>query len=302
MDEDTVYECQIMGEWGIILQTTLLVLAFGVLVYKRHTERPRRAWKIWFLDISKQFISAVVQHFLNLVFAISLSANDSNTDECAWYFVTLVFDSTFGVFVSVLLLSFMEAVMTKGGCENFKSGNYFKEEVTIDPTSKDGKKRVIRIDCTYYSIQLMIWVFAVVSSKFLLYYLQKAMVKPLDEFCSFLFSGLDQLPALKLVIVLLIVPVVCDGCQFWIVDNFLKKKEFGKDEEALKGIFFDDDVNTGKVGLTSQDHNKINFSVELKMGANSPIELDKSFSHLSRLNDDLSIRLDSDSQTTEPNN
>lgn len=63
---------------------------------KRWQEKPRRAWKIWFLvsnlslmtpnlwkkDTSKQMAAGFVQHFLNVASAYLLS--EEGADACAW--------------------------------------------------------------------------------------------------------------------------------------------------------------------------------------------------------------------------
>jgi len=147
-------------------------------------------------------------------------------------------------------------------------------------------------------IQLTLWILAVVLSKWILYYLQAALVKPLDELSGLLFDGLDQLPILKLMIVLFIFPVVCDGFQFWIIDNFLKKNTFDLKDENLKGEFFEDDVQTAKIGLKSEDYNQKHF-IEMKTANIPALQLDNSFSHLAKLTE---VQLDADVPTKAPTN
>jgi len=251
------------------------------------------------LDTSKQFVSACVTHLLNLLLAIALSKKDAdNNDQCIWYFVTLLFDTTIGLFTSIFILFIIENIVNLGGCENFKSGNYFKEEINTDPHTNTIKKKVIRIDCVAWWIQLTLWILAVVLSKWILYYLQAALVKPLDELSGLLFDGLDQLPILKLMIVLFIFPVVCDGFQFWIIDNFLKKNTFDLKDENLKGEFFEDDVQTAKIGLKSEDYNQKHF-IEMKTANIPALQLDNSFSHLAKLTE---VQLDADVPTKAPTN
>ena len=67
--------CELVGFAGIIVQLTLGFLSFSVLIYKRYTEKPKRAWKIWFMDTSKQGASQFLAHIINIVISIKLSAN-----------------------------------------------------------------------------------------------------------------------------------------------------------------------------------------------------------------------------------
>ncbi|EGR29543.1 hypothetical protein IMG5_153600 [Ichthyophthirius multifiliis] len=77
--------CEILDFEGFILQIFLGILSFLVLIYKRHKERPKRQWKIWALDTSKQGVSALLAHMLNVILAVVLSSDSSN-DPCTWFF------------------------------------------------------------------------------------------------------------------------------------------------------------------------------------------------------------------------
>lgn len=73
--DDPIQSCQLIGLVGILIQLVLAALSFSVLVYKRYKERPKRAWKIWFLDTSKQGASQFLAHVINVAISIHLSAN-----------------------------------------------------------------------------------------------------------------------------------------------------------------------------------------------------------------------------------
>lgn len=68
------------GLLGIIIQLALGVLSFSVLIIKRFRETPRRPWKIWLFDTSKQLISQLMAHFINLTISLALSYNDDSAD------------------------------------------------------------------------------------------------------------------------------------------------------------------------------------------------------------------------------
>ena len=44
----------LQGNFDKFVQFLLAVLSLSVLVYKRHVERPRRTFIVWFMDSSKQ--------------------------------------------------------------------------------------------------------------------------------------------------------------------------------------------------------------------------------------------------------
>jgi hypothetical protein len=69
-----------VGLVGIIIQLSLGVLSFSVLIIKRFREYPRRPWKIWLFDTSKQLVSQLMAHFINLTISIALASSDSSSD------------------------------------------------------------------------------------------------------------------------------------------------------------------------------------------------------------------------------
>lgn len=75
-------ECKLMqGLFADIVQLALGAVAVSTLVFKRFRERPRRPWRIWFMDVSKQGLGALFAHVLNLLLSALLSWNSSCTDE-----------------------------------------------------------------------------------------------------------------------------------------------------------------------------------------------------------------------------
>jgi len=115
-----------VGLMGILIQVALGVLSFSVLIIKRLRERPRRPWKIWLFDTSKQLVSQMLAHFINLTISIALTYKDSSSDECLWYFITNILDNTLGVLICVLSLKAIENSLRKRGKGEYISGNYYK--------------------------------------------------------------------------------------------------------------------------------------------------------------------------------
>jgi hypothetical protein len=117
-----------VGLLGIIIQLSLGVLSFSVLVVKRLREYPRRPWKIWLFDTSKQLLSQLMAHFINLTISIAIASNDASSDECLWYFITNVLDNTLGVLVCVLCLKGIEKSLRYRHKHQYISGNYYLTE------------------------------------------------------------------------------------------------------------------------------------------------------------------------------
>lgn len=116
--------CEIFGIAGVIVQIVLGVLSFSVLIIKRYREHPKRPWKIWAMDTSKQGTSQLIAHFINVGISLLLSNHLSN-DACIWYFITNVLDNTIGVFFCCGVLRAIENGIMAGRCEQFRSGNYY---------------------------------------------------------------------------------------------------------------------------------------------------------------------------------
>ena len=75
-------ECKLMaGLFADVVQLVLGGVAVSTLVFKRYRERPRRPWRIWFMDVSKQGLGALFAHVLNLFLSAALSWNSTCSDE-----------------------------------------------------------------------------------------------------------------------------------------------------------------------------------------------------------------------------
>lgn len=69
-----------VGLLGILIQIGLGILSFSVLIIKRYSETPKRPWKIWTFDASKQIISQLIAHFINLTISLALTSDKKNSD------------------------------------------------------------------------------------------------------------------------------------------------------------------------------------------------------------------------------
>jgi hypothetical protein len=142
-ESDPIESCQLIGFAGIMIQMILGALSFSVLVYKRYTETPKRAWKIWAMDTSKQGVSQFLAHVINVAISMQLSSK-LDSDACIWYFTTNVLDNTVGVVICVGILSLIERKVLEPNYRNFQSGNYYttlesyEEEKVLTVESQNG--------------------------------------------------------------------------------------------------------------------------------------------------------------------
>ena len=103
-------ECRLLGPFALVVQACLGVLALSSLVFKRWRERPRRPFRIWFFDVSKQVVGTMLLHVLNLLMSI-ISAQDfelahkaqelsvslqstvaREVNPCSWYLINIAID------------------------------------------------------------------------------------------------------------------------------------------------------------------------------------------------------------------
>jgi hypothetical protein len=83
---------------------------------KRVFEHPRRSQKIFFLvrivmmfkiqiiqDFLKQIVSTLLIHFMNVFLSMAMQYLAKRGNECIWYFVNLVMDTSMGIGMCYLL-------------------------------------------------------------------------------------------------------------------------------------------------------------------------------------------------------
>jgi hypothetical protein len=68
--EDGKGECNLLGDFALLVQGALGLLAVSSLAIKRMREHPRRPLKIWFFDVSKQVFGSVLLHLANILMSM----------------------------------------------------------------------------------------------------------------------------------------------------------------------------------------------------------------------------------------
>jgi len=53
MNSKEIKECELLGDFGILMQVFLGLTSFSSLFLKRHLEYPKRSFKVYVLDVSK---------------------------------------------------------------------------------------------------------------------------------------------------------------------------------------------------------------------------------------------------------
>lgn len=102
-------ECNLLGDFALLVQGALGLLAVSSLAVKRWREHPRRPVKIWFFDASKQVFGSVLLHLANILmsmlssgkFDVASSTNatpqlaaidEDQPNPCSFYLLNLAID------------------------------------------------------------------------------------------------------------------------------------------------------------------------------------------------------------------
>eukprot|EP00039_Didymoeca_costata_P020532 m.341601 g.341601 ORF g.341601 m.341601 type:complete len:272 (-) comp20250_c0_seq1:137-952(-) len=201
--------CRLTGQFGKLLQLALGVIAFISLIFKRRMESPRRPWKVWFFDTSKQGSAAVMVHVLNIGISYYMMKHDGDSeDECTWYFTNVLLDSTFGLFLMYWFIKLLTYIVQTWRLSKLRSGDY----------GSPPRVQTWIIQLVVYNT-LIIVEKLVVSSLLLISFIQSvghSILTPLRKLS----------PKLELVFALLIFPLFINIMWFWILDDFIMSAEF----------------------------------------------------------------------------
>jgi len=219
-DRLDVAECKVLsGFSGIAVQFLLFTVCLSSLLLKWWLEQPRRKLPIFFLDGSKQILGAGVIHVLNLICAMTFNAvlAHSAADECAWYWVNIMMDTTVGVGVCWMLLKATERIF------GYSSGYYGKETTGIDWEGQPDYGKWLK--------QIGMW-FVIVSMMKMMVVCVMYTFAPMWVSISVACTGWITNPTVRLVFVMILTPVCMNMFQFWVTDSFLKYKQHNKLEAA----------------------------------------------------------------------
>lgn len=213
--------CEVLpGIFGLLVQGFLFLACVGILVVKKFKEGKERSWFDFGLDGSKQIIGAGWIHVLNLVFAKQLHKLTESGDECTWYWLNIMCDTTLGVAVEYLALQTITSLLKKRypDSTNFDTGSY-----------RDGHDFHIE---TYFK-QLLVWLSVVSIMKVAMLAFMFICSTPLEAGASLILAPFFAVDSLKLIVVMIITPVCMNALQFWLTDNFLRKRDVDDIDDDL---------------------------------------------------------------------
>lgn len=203
----------------IFVQVLLAFIALVALWIKRMNETPRREFITWFLDVSKQAFGACYAHVLNMVISALIADNVGSSmlnDQCAWYAINYVIDTTLGLVITIFLLNALEKVANQRNWTSLKdSGVYVGREGMI-----------------HWIMQMLAWILILTIVKVLVCVFMWITATPLAYIGQILFEPLQSNIRFELLFVMIFFPGILNIIYFWITDSYLKSnKHAAKDAE-----------------------------------------------------------------------
>lgn len=226
--------CRLLpGAFGLLVQMLLFGCCCGVLCIKKWKEGPSRTWRVFLLDSSKQLMGAGMVHGLNILLSWALHERTSLGDDCDWYWLHIMIDTTLGVLIEVCLLRVLTyAVETlTGNYKDFRSGQY---------TNAAGEIVVGR-----YLRQLAIWLTCAALMKIAITGLLYVMDTEAVSAARFVLGSVREAPRLKLVLVMIVTPLCMNAFQLWVTDSYIKAHDSEDGEDAF---LIGEDPKGGRAG------------------------------------------------------
>ncbi|MCQ2816479.1 MAG: STIMATE family protein [archaeon] len=249
LDEtEKTQKCELFNFFSYLVQLCLAILSFSVLVFKRYRERPMRPWKVWFFDISKQIASACTQHCLNLLLSVIASV-ETTADECIWYFLNFLLDTTIGILSCYLMMSLVQWIVKKYRIDILKTGFYFEKTIV------DGQPRY-RLKIKMYLAQLINWIIIIIINKFIMFGLNRLCKVPFEAVGNFLLKPFTFNDKLELIMVMIVFPVIFNIIQFWVFDEILKFNPEAGQTDVLINAMEDENEAQIKEQILKEGENK----------------------------------------------
>ena len=197
----------------VAVQLTLAIAAIASLWIKRLREHPQRTLITWFFDVSKQGFGACYAHVMNMFIAAVISENIRGEnvleDQCAWYGLSYLIDTTFGLLLAILGLQAIERL-----------ANIYQWK----PLQHSG---VYVGDTAWYhwSIQVVSWIVILTITKFIIYLFMWIFSSQLAWIGSTLFAPFSGYKHFELLFVMIFFPGILNVIYFWIADSYLKASD-----------------------------------------------------------------------------
>mmetsp|Transcript_25217 Transcript_25217/g.45393 ORF Transcript_25217/g.45393 Transcript_25217/m.45393 type:complete len:285 (-) Transcript_25217:128-982(-) len=205
--------CQIYSKedaFTSFVQAMLAAFALASLWIKRTQEKPQRKFLTWFLDVSKQAFGAFYAHILNMVISAVIAGNAKSgqmlDDECAWYAINYVIDTTLGLVITIVFLDWLERLANNFNWVALKNSGVYV-----------GKEGIV-----HWFWQMTAWIVILTLVKVIICIFMWLFSSPLAYVGAILFAPLQSNIRFELLFVMIFFPGVLNIVYFWITDSYLK--------------------------------------------------------------------------------
>lgn len=232
-DEDGGGECNLLGNFALLVQGALGLLAVSSLAVKRMRESPRRPVKIWFFDVSKQVFGSVLLHLANILMsmlssgsfdvsstvAATVADKGDQPNPCSFYLLNLAIDTTIGIPILVLLLRILHRGFSlttlANPPESIRSGNYGHPP-----------------RATWWLKQSMIYFLGLIGMKLCVLAIF-AFLPWIAWVGDWALRWTEGNTALQITFVMFIFPLIMNAIQYWIIDSFIKDQDHGNGQYVV---------------------------------------------------------------------
>lgn len=236
-------ECNLLGNFALLVQAALGLLAVSSLVVKRWRESPRRPIKVWFFDVSKQVFGTALLHVANILMSMLSSGkfdiatktttaaateDGDQPNPCSFYLLNLAIDTTIGIAILVVLLKILHRAFAltplANPPESIRSGNYGHPPRT-----------------SWWLKQSLIYFLGLIGMKLCVLAIF-AFLPWIAWVGDWALRWTEGNTAVQITFVMFIFPLIMNALQYWIIDNFIKDPEQGDSRyQVAAGDDSDDD-------------------------------------------------------------
>ncbi|KAG0671528.1 hypothetical protein C6P45_000360 [Maudiozyma exigua] len=223
--------CQLLGPVSLVIQFLMGILVVIVLLIKREYELPRRKLIVWSYDTGKQIGGSLSIHFINLGLSIikkkrhaiigyllfqtyDSNGSDDEDDQCDWYFLNLLMDTTLGIPILWLILSFMQRTLRYFKIQNVESGNYY---LVSDEGSVDRRPHF-----RAFLKQLIVFITGLIIMKIFIFLILNYFEDLAYWFANLTLGWADKWPNFQVFLVMFVSPVLLNCFQYCCIDNIIK--------------------------------------------------------------------------------
>ncbi|GAA5841634.1 hypothetical protein JCM11251_004237 [Rhodosporidiobolus azoricus] len=229
IDELDLEQCRLLGPFALVIQAIMGALVLLSLVVKRMRERPRRKWKIWLGDVSKQVVGQAFVHASNVAISALIATHNSD-NACSLYALNILIDTTLGVLLLYYFLRLSTHLMQTYRDPGYATGYYGP------PPSFSlalwGEQAAVYVACLAamkVAVVVLFWI-----------------LPGMEDVVSWALAWITNDEA-QVFVVMLVLPLVMNIFQFLVVDSIIKSPTPStglpggpeSDEEALRRGFLD---------------------------------------------------------------